>query len=160
MRAFSAYSSPSHGLLSQRVAAMTKTATVHAQQMWEYMELTRKSAEYMAKELNDVGQQGWELVTLLQGKDRKNEVAWVAFVKRPYVPHGSHPPAHVAAGGGAASSHGEARAETPPQKTEAAYAIGDDQEFELEKPAEETPAPVEQTVSPAAEGDDPKAREK
>ena len=138
---------------------MTKTATVHAQQMWEYMELTRKSAEYMAKELNDVGQQGWELVTLLQGKDRKNEVAWIAFVKRPYVPHGSHPPVHVAAGGGAASSHGEAPAETAPQKTEAAYAIGDDQEFELEAPEEETPAPVEKVASPAAEGDDPKARE-
>jgi hypothetical protein len=139
---------------------MTKTATVHAQQMWEYRELTRKSAEYMAKELNDIGQQGWELVTLLQGKDRKNEVAWIAFVKRPYVPHGSHPPAHVAAGGGAASSHGEAPAATAPQKTETAYAIGDDQEFELEEPEEETPAPVEKAASPAAEGDDPKARGK
>ena len=134
---------------------MTKTATVHAQQMWEYMELTRKTAEYLVRELNDIGQHGWELVSLLQGKDRKNEVAWIAFLKRPYVPHGS--PAHH---GGTAATEAIAQtstpAESPPPATEAAYAIGDDEEFELEAPEEEAPAPVQEAAPPTAEGHDSK----
>ena len=42
---------------------MTKTATVHAQQRWEYMSISRKTETYLAGELNTLGQDGWELVT-------------------------------------------------------------------------------------------------
>jgi hypothetical protein len=68
---------------------MTKTATVHAQQKWEYMELTRKTETYLVHDLNEEGQHGWELVTVIQGKDRHGEAAWTAFLKRPYAGHGA-----------------------------------------------------------------------
>ena len=66
---------------------MTKTATVHAQQRWEYMELTRKSEAFLVNDLNESGLQGWELVTIMHGKDRKGEMTWTAFLKRPHVAH-------------------------------------------------------------------------
>jgi hypothetical protein len=132
---------------------MTKTATVHAQQMWEYQELTRKSAEYMAKELNNLGHQGWELVTMLQGKDRKNETAWIAFIKRPYVPHGSPTPADAGPSGSAVGSHADTPTAASPPATAAAYAIGDDEDFELEEPEVEAPAPAAKPAAPAAEGE-------
>jgi len=64
---------------------MTKTATVHAQQRWEYMEVTAKSEGYLIKDLNNAGQQGWELTSMIHGKDRKGDIVWTAFLKRPYV---------------------------------------------------------------------------
>jgi hypothetical protein len=64
---------------------MTQTATVHAQQRWEYMEVTAKSEGYLIKDLNESGQQGWELISIIHGKDRKGEVTWTAFLKRPYI---------------------------------------------------------------------------
>ena len=75
---------------------MVKTATVHAQQKWEYTCLTRKTEAYLAKELNLFGQEGWELVSVIYGKNVKNEVAWIAFLRRPYTGH--------AAPGGAADA--------------------------------------------------------
>jgi len=69
-----------------------RTATVHAIQKWEYEEITTKTEVFLRKELNDLGQLGWELVTIIQHKDRKGEPAWSAFVKRPYVPHSAEPP--------------------------------------------------------------------
>ncbi len=69
---------------------MTKTATIQAQQKWEYMELTRRTETYLLSELQEVGLQGWELVSVVQGKDRKGETAWTGFLKRPHIGH--HPP--------------------------------------------------------------------
>jgi hypothetical protein len=69
-----------------------RTATVHAIQKWEYEAITKKTEAYLAKELNELGQLGWELVCAMQYKDRKGELAWTAFVKRPYVPHPPSPP--------------------------------------------------------------------
>ena len=66
---------------------MTKTATVHAQQKWEYMEVTRNTERFLLNDLNDAGQHGWELVTIDHGKTRSGEEAWTAFLKRPYIPH-------------------------------------------------------------------------
>ena len=68
---------------------MSKTATVHAQQKWEFLELTRKSAPYLINELNEYGQKGWDLVTMTQAKDRKGELAWTAILKRPFSDHAS-----------------------------------------------------------------------
>lgn len=70
---------------------MTKTATVHAIQKWEYQFLTKKTEAYLVRELNELGQIGWELVSAGQCKERGGDTAWTAFVKRPYVPHPTKP---------------------------------------------------------------------
>lgn len=64
-----------------------KTPTIHAQQKWEYQCLTRKSETYLNKELNELGQHGWELAAVVYGKDMKGTDAWIAFLKRPFVGH-------------------------------------------------------------------------
>ena len=69
---------------------MTKTVMLHAQQKWEYMELTRKTESYLLSEINEFGQHGWELVSVTHGKDLKGELNWTAFLKRPYAAQG-HP---------------------------------------------------------------------
>ncbi|NUQ61758.1 MAG: hypothetical protein HUU20_04670 [Pirellulales bacterium] len=72
---------------------MTKTATIHAMQKWEYEFLTKKTEAYLVKELNELGQHGWELVAAGQCKERGGDTAWTAFLKRPYVPHAAKPAA-------------------------------------------------------------------
>jgi hypothetical protein len=62
---------------------MTKTVTVQAQQKWEYLALTRKSETYMLAEINVLGQDGWELVSVFYYKDMKGLWCWTAFLKRP-----------------------------------------------------------------------------
>ncbi len=69
-----------------------RVATVNAMQKWEYEEITTKTEVYLVKELNDLGQRGWELACIVEHKDRKGEIAWSAFVKRPYVPQPTEPP--------------------------------------------------------------------
>lgn len=91
---------------------MVQTAMIQAQQRWEYISLVRKTESYMAKELNDYGQSGWELVSMTYGKDRKGEPAWTAFMKRPY----SGPPRAVstetqAAGAASADAGKEGKAD-------------------------------------------------
>ncbi len=77
---------------------MSKTATVHAQQKWEYMELTRKTEGYLINEMNELGQHGWELVSVLFHKDLKSSLGdatcWTAILKRPHCP-GTAPVAAV-----------------------------------------------------------------
>ena len=89
---------------------MTKTATVQAQQKWEYLEITRKTETYLTKELNDLGQQAWELVTIIYGKDRKGEIAWTAFLKRPFAGHSHGDAGHAVS---AQSTSAQARAPQP-----------------------------------------------
>ncbi len=88
---------------------MTKSATVRAQQRWEYMEVTRKTEHYLTGELNDLGKEGWELVTVLFHKDAKSSLGsalvWTAFLKRP---HAAAPPAAPGAAGAAAKPAVEA----------------------------------------------------
>ena len=64
---------------------MTQTATIHAQQRWEYIEASAKSERFLIEDLNKSGQQGWELISILHGKDPKGDLVWTAFLKRPYV---------------------------------------------------------------------------
>lgn len=69
---------------------MTKMATVHAQQMWEYLSINRKTDEFLITDLNELGKQGWELVSASFNKDLKGVAAtfsWTAILKRPLVPH-------------------------------------------------------------------------
>jgi len=102
---------------------MTKTATVHAQQRWEYLELTRKTAAYLVKELNDIGQQGWELVTVTHAKDRKGELGWTAILKRPSASHGPPAQQSVAAAKADAGLHEEPRIE--PSEAESEFELED-----------------------------------
>lgn len=62
---------------------MSKTATIRAQQRWEYMSISRKTDTYLAGELNNLGQEGWELVTINYARGKKEEMFWTAFLKRP-----------------------------------------------------------------------------
>jgi hypothetical protein len=62
---------------------MAKTAVVQSQQRWEYQSLVRRTEGSLEKELNELGQSGWELVSVDHGKDMKGNVCWTAFVKRP-----------------------------------------------------------------------------
>jgi hypothetical protein len=66
---------------------MTKMATVQAQQRWEYMSISRKTESYLAGELNILGQDGWELVTINYARGKKEEMFWTAFLKRPAAGH-------------------------------------------------------------------------
>jgi hypothetical protein len=67
--------------------AMTKNLTVHAPQRWEYAELTRSTEKFLVHDMNEQGQLGWELVSVSQFKDRKGELVWTAFLKRPCGKH-------------------------------------------------------------------------
>jgi hypothetical protein len=62
---------------------MTKTVTVQAQQRWEYCLETRRTETSLMNMLNELGQQGWELVNVLYYKDVKGIMSWTAFLKRP-----------------------------------------------------------------------------
>jgi hypothetical protein len=77
---------------------MSKTATVQAQQKWEYTVLTRATETYLLADLGEIGLKGWELVSITHGKDRKGDVAWTGFLKRPFLGQRA---AEVASGSGA-----------------------------------------------------------
>ena len=68
---------------------MSKMVTVQAQQMWEHMSLTRKTADFLVAELNEVGKLGWELVSASYHKDVKTSLGeafcWTAILKRPLI---------------------------------------------------------------------------
>ncbi|NLF09742.1 MAG: DUF4177 domain-containing protein [Pirellulaceae bacterium] len=65
---------------------MTKVVTIKAQQKWEFCFESRKTEPTLVKTLNDLGQQGWELVTIIHHKDPKGIMTWTAFMKRPSIP--------------------------------------------------------------------------
>lgn len=70
---------------------MTKTVTVQAQQRWEYCLETRRTESSLMNLLNELGQQGWELVNVLYYKDLKGIMAWTGFLKRPATCHAVRP---------------------------------------------------------------------
>jgi hypothetical protein len=71
---------------------MTKIVTVAAQQKWEYLALTRKSESYLIGEINLLGQDGWELVSVFYYKDMKGLWCWTGFLKRPSTGQAAPPP--------------------------------------------------------------------
>jgi len=60
-----------------------KTAVVQAQQRWEHIAITRRSESALVDDLNQSGDQGWELVAVFHYKDAMGSAAWTAFLKRP-----------------------------------------------------------------------------
>jgi len=61
---------------------MSKTATVHAQQRWEYCLLERRTETTLVNDINKEGDMGWELVQILKHEKPKGTF-WTAFMKRP-----------------------------------------------------------------------------
>ncbi|MGA2063608.1 MAG: hypothetical protein ABSG86_01500 [Thermoguttaceae bacterium] len=70
---------------------MSKTVTIQGQQKWECCYETRKTETTLLVEINRLGQDGWELVSVLYYKDLKGGMTWMAFFKRPAT--GQAPPA-------------------------------------------------------------------
>ena len=66
---------------------MTASQTIRAPQRWEYCVVSRSTENYLVHDLNERGQEGWELATASSGKDRKGEIRWIAFLKRPCGKH-------------------------------------------------------------------------
>jgi hypothetical protein len=52
---------------------------------WEFMEFTRKTESYLINELNQFGELGWELASVIHRRDPKmgESYVWTAFLKRP-----------------------------------------------------------------------------
>jgi hypothetical protein len=64
---------------------VTRTVIVRAQQRWDYCFESRRTETSLLLTLNDLGQQGWEVVDVLYYKDIKGIMAWGAFLKRPSI---------------------------------------------------------------------------
>jgi hypothetical protein len=79
-----------------------KTAVVQAQQRWEHTYVNRKSETSLVESMNELGQQGWELVTAAYYKDAKGLMCWTALLKRPTAAGQSKNPTDVQ---GAADDH-------------------------------------------------------
>jgi hypothetical protein len=60
-----------------------KTAIVHGQQKWEHLAISRKTEAVLVEEMNELGEQGWEMVGVFYYKDPKGSMTWTAFLKRP-----------------------------------------------------------------------------
>jgi hypothetical protein len=114
------------------------------------MELTRKTQAYLINELNELGQNGWELVSVNKHKEARAGSGeawfWTAFVRRPQVGHAP-----------AAATHEKAAAEAPapapapinqPAKLQPSADTGEEFDFADTPSDEESPreeAPVEQS---------------
>ena len=66
---------------------MTASQMVRVPQRWEYTVITRSTETFLVQDLNERGQEGWELATAYCGRDRKGEFQWTAFLKRPCGKH-------------------------------------------------------------------------
>lgn len=55
--------------------------TVHT--TWEYQSLTRVSEAALVEGLNEIGREGWELVSAAQYRDVRGMLTWTALLKRP-----------------------------------------------------------------------------
>jgi hypothetical protein len=65
---------------------MSTAATSQPQHQWEYMEITRKTEAFLVGDMNQLGAEGWELVSVIQHQDGKGMsefASWTAFLKRP-----------------------------------------------------------------------------
>jgi hypothetical protein len=77
---------------------MTKTVTIQAQQKWEYCIESSRTENSLLVKLNDLGQQGWEVIEILYYKDMKSAMTWAAFLKRPSIGQVPKPGAESASG--------------------------------------------------------------
>jgi hypothetical protein len=73
-----------------------KTAIVHAQQKWEHLAVSRKAEATLVEEMNVLGEEGWQLVSVYYFKDPKGVMTWIAFLKRPKTGQAVKPSAAAA----------------------------------------------------------------
>ncbi len=66
---------------------MTAAQTIQAPQRWEYSVITRSTEKFLIHDLNEHGQEGWELVSVDRGKDRTGAATLTAIMKRPCGKH-------------------------------------------------------------------------
>jgi len=129
---------------------MPENEVIFAQQRWEYLSFFKRTETAMENELNILGQSGWELVSFHCGKDRKGEMAWTAFVKRPL----SEQPLTAPGGASVATSREQASPEAAEPET-----AGSPEGFDLSGDEfsirEEPPDPVPPAPLPKAEPDPP-----
>ncbi|HUT09092.1 MAG TPA: hypothetical protein VMY42_01225 [Thermoguttaceae bacterium] len=68
---------------------MSTTESDPLQTKWEYMQIARKTEEYLVHDLNKLGQVGWEMIAVSRQKQTTSGMgsaeAWVAFLKRPHT---------------------------------------------------------------------------
>jgi hypothetical protein len=76
---------------------MTRVVTVQSQQRWEYHFEARRTETSLLNAINELGQQGWELVDAMCYKDPKAVITWGAFLKRPSIPQTGQPAQQAAA---------------------------------------------------------------
>lgn len=103
---------------------MSKVVTIQAQQMWEYCHLTRRTEDSILAEMNQFGQEGWELVAVQTYKDMKGSTGWIAFLKRPST-------GAAAAAGSQAAAPVVVRPTDAPKPGAAGQAAVDDGVFDL-----------------------------
>lgn len=119
---------------------MPENEVVYAQQRWEYLSFFKRTDTALENELNILGQSGWELVSFHCGKDRKGEMAWTAFVKRPLSDQPLEAP------GGA--SVAQAREQASPKAAEPETTVGHEgfdlsgDEFSIREEPPDPPAPA------------------
>ena len=65
-----------------------KSVIVRAQQKWETTAVTRKTEAVLVDEMNELGEHGWEIVSVFHYKDGQGSMTWTAFLKRPKLPQG------------------------------------------------------------------------
>ncbi len=113
-------------MTSQAMTAHTK---------WEYLSLTRVSEAALVESLNQIGQDGWELVNAAQYRDVQGMLSWTAILKRPAGGEAARTVTHETASAPLAAS-------PPPKPTQAPKAAGpaeEDTEFEINTPAPRPP---------------------
>lgn len=93
---------------------MTKVVTIQAQQKWDYCFESRRTEASLVVVLNELGQQGWDLVEVLNYKDAKGIITWGAFLKRPNA-------GATATNGLPASASAASPAPAPPTATKSAF---------------------------------------
>jgi hypothetical protein len=101
--------------------------------MWEYMSISRKTADYLVAELNEAGRLGWELINATYHKEAKTSISemfcWTAILKRPLIL-----PSHLPGADGASSEEALSRAATagPVEPSDMEASIFDVQKDDLD----------------------------
>jgi hypothetical protein len=88
-----------------------KTAIVHSQQKWEHVAILRKTEGVLVEEMNQLGEEGWQLVSTDYFKDPKGVMTWIGFLKRPKT--GQAVKAPTAAGGATEAAKPQAASAEP-----------------------------------------------
>lgn len=70
---------------------MSRTVVIRAQQKWEFCFESRRTETSLLITLNELGQQGWEVIDVLYYKDIKGIMTWGAFLKRPSIAPAGRP---------------------------------------------------------------------